>query len=89
MHVERHRDDYIETLRRLDGADSWNAWIAFFLHALTEQAEVNATTARRIVDRYERLKAEVLDLTHSRFAVPLLDRCCCWGNSGRPGCSRS
>jgi hypothetical protein len=37
------------------------------------QAEANTTKARAIQDLYERLKRQVLELTHSRFAVPLLD----------------
>jgi hypothetical protein len=45
----------------------------FFLTALTEQARDNSRKARLIMDLYERLKLRVLELTHSRFAVPLLD----------------
>ena len=37
------------------------------------QAEANTNKARAIQDLYERLKKQVLDLTHSQFAVPLLD----------------
>jgi hypothetical protein len=43
------------------------------LTALIEQAKQNATKAREIMDLYERLKIRVLELTHSQFAVPMLD----------------
>lgn len=74
-YLESHRDEYIARLRMLGQEDgSWNAWIEFFLTALIEQAKENATKARAIMDLYERLKRQVIDLTHSQFAVPLLDR---------------
>ena len=37
------------------------------------QAEANTRKARAIQDLYERLKMQTLELTHSQFAVPLLD----------------
>ena len=33
----------------------------------------NTNKARSIQDLYERLKKQILDLTHSQYAVPLLD----------------
>ncbi len=44
------------------------------MRALDEQARKNATKARAIMDLYEKLKARVIGLTHSQYAVPLLDR---------------
>jgi hypothetical protein len=54
-------------------ADAWNDWIAFFLGAVQEQARINAEKARGVINLYGELKRHVLDLTHSQFAVPLLD----------------
>jgi len=74
-YFERRRDEYQERLRALGTApDGWNQWIAFFLTAMLEQADENTEKARQIMALYERLKEQVLDLTHSQFAVPLLDR---------------
>jgi Fic family protein len=73
-YLESHREEYVGLLRGLDGPETWSPWIAFFLRALAEQARENATIARRILALYERLKGEILALTHSQFAVPLLDR---------------
>jgi Fic family protein len=73
-YLEANRDSYIEHLRALGEKEgAWNDWIIFFLTALVEQAEENSRKARMIMDLYERLKERVLDLTHSQFAVPLLD----------------
>lgn len=73
--LEEHRDEYIESLRGLGKtAGAWNRWIKFFLAALDGQARRNASTARDIMALYEGLKHQVIELTHSQFAVPLLDQ---------------
>jgi Fic family protein len=73
-YIEQHKDEYIECLRGLGrAAGGWNRWVEFFLGAVIDQAEVNQATARGIKELYERLKVEVIKLTNSRFAVPLLD----------------
>jgi Fic family protein len=72
-YLEAHRDEYYALLRGLDGPESWDRWIAFFLQALTEQAQANTDKARGILDLYARLKEQILSLTHSQYAVPLLD----------------
>ncbi len=70
---ESRRDDYIARLRDLGQPGSWTRWSAFFLEGVAVQAEANTNKARSIQDLYERLKKQVLELTHSQFAVPLLD----------------
>jgi hypothetical protein len=51
----------------------WNAWVEFFLLAITAQVEENLATGRKIIDLYNRLKEQVISLTHSQYAVPFLD----------------
>jgi Fic family protein len=73
--IERNRDQYINLLRDLGTTEhSWNRWIEFFLKGVDEQAKMNAEKARSIMDLYERMKREVIDITHSQFAIPLLDQ---------------
>jgi Fic family protein len=72
-YLEEHRDEYVDRLRDLGRPKSWDRWIDFFLRAVTEQAKKNAATARAIIELYERLKTRLIELTHSRYAVPLLD----------------
>ncbi|MGH8680953.1 MAG: Fic family protein [Burkholderiales bacterium] len=74
QYLDEHRAEYIARLRDLNGPRTWNAWTAFFLRALTAQAETNAAKARGILALHERLKAKAIALTRSEYAVPLLDR---------------
>ncbi len=74
-YLEQHRDEYIDRLRALGrDPDAWNQWIAFFLRAVDDQSRDNANKARAIIDLYARLKERVIRLTHSQYAVPLLDQ---------------
>lgn len=74
-YLERNRDEYIARLRAL-GVDegAWERWISFFLRALEQQAKDNGAKARAIMDLYDRMKQRVLELTRSKFSVPLLDQ---------------
>jgi Fic family protein len=73
-YLEREREVYIRHLRALGHQPrAWDAWISFFLRGLVEQAKSNVLKARQIHALYGGLKAQVLDLTHSQFAVPILD----------------
>ncbi len=74
-YFEANRDEYNSRLKVLgDQENAWNDWIAFFLRAVDEQARENATTVRSILDLYNDLKGHVIELTHSQYAVPLLDQ---------------
>jgi Fic family protein len=72
-YLEANRDEYVAGLRDLGRPKSWDRWIEFVLRAVTEQAKANSATARAIIELYERLKIKLIELTHSRYAVPLLD----------------
>jgi Fic family protein len=73
--LEKNRDDYVERLRVLGRSPgAWNDWIRFFLRGIAEQSGINADKALAVKALYEELKLECLKLTHSQFAVPLLDR---------------
>ncbi len=74
-YFEQHREKYIDLLRALGrNPGAWNRWIVFFLQALDEQARVNGRKAQDIIDLYGGLKERVIALTHSQYAVPLLDQ---------------
>lgn len=73
-YIEEHKEEYVEKLRAIGRVpEGWNRWIEFFLTATIEQAEANLNAARSIMGLYEHLKARVIELTRSPFAVPLLD----------------
>lgn len=73
-YFEEHREEYVERLRSLGNEpDAWNQWVLFFLRALHQQALANTEKARQIFNLYEDLKGRFIDITHSQYAVPLLD----------------
>ena len=73
-YLEKNRDEYIETLRRLNHhPGDWDGWVLFFLRAVHDQARENVKTVKAILSLYEELKKQILNLTHSQFAVPILD----------------
>lgn len=73
-YLEANRDNYVGKLRLLGQKEgAWNEWVTFFLTAIEEQARINSEKARAMIDLYGELKRKVLDLTHSQFAVPMLD----------------
>jgi len=73
-YLENNRETYVHLLRALGkDRDAWNAWIRFFLRGLIEQAKNNVQKARQIHTLYETLKLQILRITHSQFAVPMLD----------------
>lgn len=73
-YLESNRDQYVEHLRSLGKVEgAWNRWVEYFLDGIIQQAQANVIKARQIHDLYEGLKRRILDLTHSQFAVPLLD----------------
>lgn len=73
--MEEHRDDYMKKLRALGQKEgAWNEWIEFFLIGVDEQARKNADKAREIMALYGVMKEKVIQLTHSQFAVPLVDQ---------------
>jgi len=73
-YLEANRDEYVERLRDLGQPASWTRWVTFFLTALDAQAQANSAQAKAIQDLYERLKRQIIDLTRSQYAVPMLDR---------------
>lgn len=72
-YFEARREEYIARLRELGRPGSWTRWCEFFLEGIAVQAEATMTKARAIQDLYERLKKRMIDVTHSQYAVPLLD----------------
>ena len=74
-YLEAHRKLYYGRLRALgQTGQAWNAWIEFFLHALDEQAKLNASKSIAIMELYNDLKQKAIELTHSQYAVPILDQ---------------
>ncbi len=74
-YLEEHHDEYVARLHAICiEPDGWDNWISFFLKTLEEQAMANGIKAQAIIQLYEKLKTQVIDATHSQFAVLLLDQ---------------
>ena len=72
-YLEAHRESYQEGLRAVSREDAWTEWCAFFLQGIIEQAAENESKARSILSLYERIKNQVVDITHSQHAIRAVD----------------
>ncbi|MBA7481049.1 hypothetical protein ES707_16517 [subsurface metagenome] len=72
-YLERHRPVYYERLLGVSRDRDWNSWIAFFLHAIEEQAAENGKKAKAIIDLYDEMKRTVPEVTRSQYAVAAID----------------
>lgn len=72
-YLEANRETYQERLRAVSRDGAWSAWVAFFLEGVIEQASDNDAKARAILSLYERVKRQVVDLTHSQHAIRAVD----------------
>jgi len=72
-YLEAHRDLYQDRLRAVSRDGAWTEWCAFFLQGIKEQALENETKARAILALYDRVKAQVVELTRSQHAIRAVD----------------
>ncbi len=73
-YLENNRDEYVGSLRQLNGGDTWLKRIEFFLRAIDKQARINTQKVKDMLKLYQELKSDILEITRSQYAVPLLDR---------------
>lgn len=71
--LEAHREIYYENLNSLSKNKKWEDWITFFLGAVIEQAQNNATKATEILNLYNEMKIKVARATRSQFVIQALD----------------
>jgi len=72
-YLEKNREEYYQRLRNISQKNDWNGWIGFFLQAIMSQASVNAKKVRAIMNLYEAMKTQILDITHSQYSLQVLD----------------
>ncbi len=72
-YLESHREEYYERLQSISTDGDWDGWIGFFLQAIITQATHNSARVTAIRVLYEEMKHEILAVTHSQYAVHLLD----------------
>jgi cell filamentation protein, protein adenylyltransferase len=72
-YLEAHREGYCEALGAISRKGQWQEWVAFFLDAVTEQANRNTGRVRAIMDLYDRIKRDVISSIRSPYASLTLD----------------
>jgi Fic family protein len=72
-YLETHRDVYYDRLLGITDHKDWHGWLTFFLQGMIEQAEANLAKVRSIRDLYEETKRAVVELTHSQYAMAVVD----------------
>lgn len=72
-YFEANRDEYYSRLLAVSKEKNWEDWIEFFLKAVFVQAKANSAKAKSILDLYEKKKARITEITHSQYAIKVLD----------------
>ncbi len=72
-YLEEHREVYYERLQAVSQEKDWDGWISFFLTAVVEQAKVNTSKTRDILDLYERMKRGIPATVQSKYSIQAID----------------
>ncbi|MFT6007463.1 MAG: Fic family protein, partial [Parasphingorhabdus sp.] len=72
-YLESNRAEYYDRLLAITEQGDWHGWITFFLNAMSVQAERNLSKVRDVRDLYEETKRQVVEVTHSQFAMGAVD----------------
>lgn len=72
-YLEVNREEYQERLRSVSREGNWTDWCVFFLKGIVQQSAENERKARAILTLYNRLKTEMIDLTHSQHSIRAVD----------------
>jgi Fic family protein len=72
-YLDAHRAEYYARLAAISAEGDWTGWVAFFLRAITEQANTNIERTRAIMQLYDNMKRQVRDITHSQHSAQIVD----------------
>ena len=72
-YFELHRDEYYDYLQNISKNGDWESWIKFFLIAVEEQSVKNTEKVQQILNLYEKLKKEIVDIPTPKNAIKVLD----------------
>jgi Fic family protein len=62
LYLKRHRQRYYDLLQRVRVEGDWEEWLHFFLAGVVETAEEATSTARRILDLFERDRYRIVTM---------------------------
>ena len=66
-HLEKHRDEYYDSLNRITAKGDWEQWIVFFLRAVAAQSLASAAKAQKIINLKANTLPRVQEATHSQY----------------------
>ncbi len=72
-YLEAHRQEYYTHLRNISTDGAYDAWVRFFLNAVTTQALKDAHKARAIHELYEKTKVFLTSNLRSKYNIQVLD----------------
>jgi len=72
-YFERNKDEYIDRLRAVSAECDWSGWCAFFLEALTAQANSNIDIVGQIQTHYNEMRDRFRDILRSRWSTDALN----------------
>lgn len=72
-YLEANRDEYYARLSAISQQHDWNGWIEFLLKAIIDQSRENSQKVRNIMDLYDNMKDKIVDVTHSQYAIKMID----------------
>lgn len=72
-YLEANRDQYYDRLRSISQEGDWEAWLRFFLQAVTKQAEQNALKASQVLSLYQQMKLRITAISNSPHVIQILD----------------
>jgi Fic family protein len=72
-YLESCREEYLEIMRSVSLDDEWSRWVKFFLQGIVVQAKDNEIKAWSILNLYNCVKEQIVELTHSQHAIKALD----------------
>ncbi len=72
-YFEEHKSRYIDIMRQVSAEGCWDAWCAFFLEAVEQQAISNLAIAERISELYDSMKIRFTEVLKSKYSLNALD----------------
>ncbi|WP_439236587.1 Fic family protein [Lonepinella koalarum] len=72
-YLEEHKNRYTHLMRQVSQTGDWNAWLNFFLDAISVQSQRNLQVAENIRDLYEQMKQQFSEILASKHALAVLD----------------
>ena len=72
-YFEKDRDLYLKKLSAVSENNDYATWIKYFLEGVIQQAQLNTSKAKAMLDKYNEFKEICIAEMSSKYAITLLD----------------